>query len=182
MLPEVPVHFPILCMNLMAPPKENCYDYFYASNAAVRIRVGLGFVLVLRLGLYNWLFYLATDVQHVIFSIHGMNPTQFNTISKDSLSLPHVLIHKCHDSDTLCTTFPHYALSRAAFLQSSPSTCAFLFDHPLPLKSSRSPSLLRYECNVSSHRQYESRTTFLEFIHFTLRFNIFTSNFLVYHN
>ena len=53
--------------------------------------------------------------KHIICSIHGINATQYNTISKDSLSLPHVLIHKCHDYDTLCTTFPH------DFLQSSPS-------------------------------------------------------------
>ena len=33
------------------PPKENCYDYFYASKAVVRINVGLGLISVLGLGL-----------------------------------------------------------------------------------------------------------------------------------
>ena len=58
--PEVPLHFTILCvfvfngakMCIGKPPlEEKMYDYFYATKAAVRINVGLGFRLDLRLGL-----------------------------------------------------------------------------------------------------------------------------------
>ena len=50
------------------PPEENCYDYFYASKAAVRVRARVSFRVPVRFrlrlvsGLYNLLFYFALQL------------------------------------------------------------------------------------------------------------------------